>query len=69
MADRPAYPGTPRWVKAAAVVVGLLVVLVAAMLLAGLGGPHGPGRHLPQGSTGAPLSALAGIASSQGSGR
>jgi len=37
MADRPAYPGTPRWVKAAAVVVGLLVMLVSeAGMLAGL---------------------------------
>ncbi|WP_292211552.1 hypothetical protein [Mesorhizobium sp.] len=46
MADPPDYPGTPRWVK----VSGIIVVLVIAALFTGVGGPHGPGRHLPSSS-------------------
>jgi hypothetical protein len=41
MANRPPYPGTPRWVKAFGIVAIVLVLLVAIMLLSG----HGPGRH------------------------
>ncbi len=37
------FPGTPRWVKVAAVLVALLAVLLIVLLL--LGGGHGPGRH------------------------
>ena len=34
MADRPAYPGTPRWVKVSGIVVAILALLiVVAMLL------------------------------------
>lgn len=41
--DRP--PGMPTWVKASAIVVGVvLLVRVAVMLLSG--GEHGPMRHL-----------------------
>lgn len=36
---------TPRWVKVVAVVVGVLIVLVVAVMLFS-GGNHGPGRHL-----------------------
>ncbi len=36
---------TPRWVKVVAVVVGVLIVLVVAVMLLS-GGNHGPGRHL-----------------------
>ncbi|TIP87842.1 MAG: hypothetical protein E5X63_07870 [Mesorhizobium sp.] len=46
MADPPDYPGTPRWVK----ISGIIVVLVIAALFTGVGGPHGPGRHLPPSS-------------------
>jgi hypothetical protein len=45
MAELPAYPGTPRWVKVSAAVIGILVLTVLAMIVAGVGGPHGPGRH------------------------
>jgi len=48
MADRPPYPGTPRWVKAFGIVAIVLVVLVAIMLLSG----HGPGRHTSSGDAG-----------------
>ena len=41
MANRPPYPGTPRWVKVSGIIVIVVVVLVVIMLLSG----HGPGRH------------------------
>ena len=51
MADRPPYPGTPRWVKVFGVVVIVLVLLFAAgMFIAG--GGHGSGRHAPSGDAG-----------------
>jgi len=48
MANRPPYPGTPRWVKAFGILAIVLVVLVAIMLLSG----HGPGRHTSSGEAG-----------------
>ncbi|WP_284735562.1 hypothetical protein [Dongia deserti] len=45
MADLPPYPGTPRWVTVSGTVIGGLVMLVAVLALAGVAGPHGPGRH------------------------
>jgi hypothetical protein len=47
MADSPVYPGTPRWVKAFGIVVLVLVLLVVVIMAAGVGGRHGPGRHMP----------------------
>ena len=38
-------PGMPRWVKVAAIVVGLLILIVAILQLTGLTGDHGPGMH------------------------
>ena len=65
MADAPGYrdsddgtraepnglsaPRTPRWVKVFAVIALVLVLLAAIALFTGLGGPHGPGRHMPAG--------------------
>jgi hypothetical protein len=43
MTDRPPYPGMPRWVKAFAIAGIALVLLV--VVLAIVGGDHGPGRH------------------------
>lgn len=38
----------PRWVAVSAVVVGILIlVIIAAMVIAG--GDHGPGGHVPSG--------------------
>ncbi|MDO5878147.1 MULTISPECIES: hypothetical protein [Paenarthrobacter] len=38
------FTGPPRWVKVSAIVTGiLLLVVVAVMILSG--GEHGPGRH------------------------
>ena len=39
------YPGTPRWVKVVGIIAVLVLVLVAFILITGLGGPHGPQRH------------------------
>lgn len=52
MVDLPSYPGTPRWVKVSGIIVGVLVLLFLVILFTGVGGPHGPGRHLPSGETG-----------------
>ena len=41
---RDGPPGLPRWVKISFAVVGILVVLVVGLALAG--GQHSPGRHL-----------------------
>lgn len=41
------YPGIPRWVKIAGIVVASLVLLALVVVITGIGGPHGPGRHLP----------------------
>ena len=43
--DFAPYAGTPRWVKAFAVIAVLVVVLIAFIVITGLGGPHGPQRH------------------------
>ncbi len=59
-ADRHAPPGMPRWVKVSAIVVGVLLLLFLVLKLTGIGGEHGPGRHL----SGLP-GALDAVASSQ----
>jgi hypothetical protein len=46
MADPPAYPGVPRWVKMSAIIAIVSIILITVMMLSGIGGPHGPGRHL-----------------------
>ena len=50
MANRPPYPGTPRWVKMLGIVVIVVVLLVVARMF--IGGEHGPGRHTPSGDVG-----------------
>ena len=56
LADQPPYPGTPRWVKVAAAIAILLLLLLGTILITGVGGPHGPQRHLPVGSDDQPTS-------------
>ena len=51
MANRPPYPGTPRWVKVFGIIVFIVVLLVVAVMFIG-GGEHGPGRHTPSGDAG-----------------
>lgn len=45
-ADRP--PRAPRWVKLAGIIVIALALLFVIAQLAGIGGHHGPGRHMPK---------------------
>lgn len=41
-------PRMPRWFRVSAIVVGILIlVVIAVMLIAG--GDHGPGGHVPPG--------------------
>jgi hypothetical protein len=47
MAEPPPYPGTPRWVKVSGIIAVSLVLLVVIVVFTGVGGPHGPGRHMP----------------------
>ena len=54
MAESPSRPDTdpgipphmPRWVKVAAIVAAALVLLFVVLQLTGIGGQHGPGRHI-----------------------
>ena len=46
MADRPPYPGIPRWVKVSGIIVIVLVLLIVIIMFTGVGGKHGPGRHM-----------------------
>ncbi len=50
-ADEGTPPGMPRWVKIGAIVVGLLVLLFVVLQLTGIGGEHGPGRHMSEETT------------------
>ena len=45
--DAPGPPRTPRWVKAFAVIVLVLVIGFVVLLVSG--GDHGPGRHTGSG--------------------
>jgi hypothetical protein len=49
MAEIPPYPGAPRWVKIFAAVAFVLFLAGVALLITGLGGPHGPDRHMRSG--------------------
>lgn len=57
MANLPPY-STPRWVKIAGIIVGVLVLLIAVVLVTGLGGEHGPGRHIPSGDAGSHIARI-----------
>lgn len=50
MADPPSYPGAPRWVKVSGIIAIAMILLVIVVVFTGVGGPHGPGRHLPSSS-------------------
>jgi hypothetical protein len=49
---RSGPPRTPRWVIAFGIIAIVVVLLIAFILVTGLGGPHGPQRHAPSGSAG-----------------
>lgn len=59
-ADGSGPPGMPRWVKIAGIVVLALVLLLLVLRLTGVGGDHGPGRHLSQGG-GTPVEVSAAV--------
>jgi uncharacterized cupredoxin-like copper-binding protein len=48
--------GTPRWVKVFGIIVIVLVLLIGIIMFTGLGGQHGPGRHMPSGGLTLPSS-------------
>jgi hypothetical protein len=50
--DRGSPPSTPRWVKVFGIIVIVLVLLLVILMFTGVGGPHGPGRHIPSGDAG-----------------
>ena len=49
--DRGSAPSTPRWVKVFGIIVIVVVLLLGIIMLSGIGGQHGPGRHMPSGDT------------------
>jgi hypothetical protein len=57
-ADSGSPPRMPRWVKVAAILVGVLILLFLVLQLAGIGGEHGPGRH--SSDSGAPPESVTG---------
>ena len=44
--DRKLPPGLPRWVKVFGIIALVLVLLFAMLVFSGIGGSHGPGRHI-----------------------
>jgi hypothetical protein len=52
------YPGMPRWVKLAGIIALVLILLVVVVMVAGVGGQHGPGRHMPSGGAGSHISPM-----------
>jgi hypothetical protein len=52
MPDAPVFPGTPRWVKVLGIVALALILLVVVIMATGIGGEHGPRRHMGSGGTG-----------------
>jgi hypothetical protein len=53
--DREVLTGPPRWVKISAIVGGIIVLIIVAVMLL-TGGQHGPARHLGMGTV--PSSAI-----------
>jgi len=56
--DGESPPGAPRWVKAFGIAVLVLVLLAVIIMKMGIGGEHGPGRHLGGSGGHSPLVAL-----------
>lgn len=52
MSDRESPPSTPRWVKIFGIIAIVLVLLFVIIQLTGIGGDHGPGRHISSGGPG-----------------
>lgn len=60
MADQAPYPGMPRWVKVSGIILCLMILLAVIVAVSGIGGPHGPSRHLPPAGTGSKASSTSG---------
>jgi len=45
--ERSSTSGTPRSVKVLGIIVIVLVLLGGIIVFTGVGGDHGPGRHIP----------------------
>ncbi len=60
-------PGMPRWVRVAAIVVGVLILAFLVLQLTGVAGEHGPGRHM-SGSGPSPADVAMDLAESAGGG-
>lgn len=52
MADSPAYPGTPRWVKVFGIIAIVVILLFFILMFTRGPGGHGPGRHTGFGGSG-----------------
>jgi hypothetical protein len=48
--DSGAPPRMPRWVKVPGIIVAVLVLVFLVLKLFGIGGEHGPGRHIGGGA-------------------
>lgn len=48
--DWPLYPGAPRWVKVFGIIGIVLALLLVIIMFTGVGGKHGPGRHIKSGA-------------------
>lgn len=59
--DTSYYPGTPRWVKVFGIVVLVLVLMAVIIMATGVGGEHGPGRHVSSGSAAGHAPPAAGV--------
>ena len=42
----PTTYSTPKWVKTASIVAAVVVVVLIFVMLTGIGGSHGPWRHM-----------------------
>jgi hypothetical protein len=49
---RGSTPSTPRWVKVFGIIFIVLVLLVVIIMFTGVGGKHGPSRHISSGNPG-----------------
>jgi hypothetical protein len=43
-------PATPRWVKVFAIVALFVIAVLVVIMATGVGGEHGPRRHMSSGS-------------------
>ncbi len=66
--DRSSTNAVPRWVKVFGIIALVLILLVVIIMFTGLGGDHGPGRHVPSGDAGGQTSPSSGYENTGGIG-